>query len=171
MHHHVSYPWWATALPLRVAMPPATSTALVKQVRAIVAQADNNLPSSMCAPSHSRLGKPSIKSGSCRAFRAFFACHLALILACIGLYGLLSYEVARRTRELGDSMALGAQRRELMRLVVRRGLLLALAGTVIGHRRWPMRRLHASCPRCFITCALTILQRLGAFASSLCWCR
>jgi ABC-type antimicrobial peptide transport system permease subunit len=62
---------------------------------------------------------------------SFFAC-LALILACIGLYGLLSYEVARRTRELGIRMALGAQRRELMRLVVRRGFLLALAGTVIG---------------------------------------
>ena len=53
-------------------------------------------------------------------------------VACIGLYGLLSYEVARRTRELGIRMALGAQRLELMRLVVRRGLLLALAGTVIG---------------------------------------
>jgi ABC-type antimicrobial peptide transport system permease subunit len=62
---------------------------------------------------------------------SFFAC-LALIPACIGLYGLLSYEVARRTRELGIRMALGAQRRELMRLVVRRGFLLALAGTVIG---------------------------------------
>ena len=61
----------------------------------------------------------------------FFAC-LALILACIGLYGLLSYEVTRRTRELGIRMALGAQRRELIRLVVRRGLLLALAGAIIG---------------------------------------
>ena len=45
---------------------------------------------------------------------------------------MLSYEVARRTREMGIRMALGAQRRELMRLVVRRGLLLALAGAVIG---------------------------------------
>ena len=62
---------------------------------------------------------------------SFFA-FLALMLASIGLYGLLSYEVARRTRELGIRMALGAQRRELMRLVVRRGLLLALAGAVIG---------------------------------------
>jgi ABC-type antimicrobial peptide transport system permease subunit len=48
------------------------------------------------------------------------------------LYGLLSYEGARRTGELGIRMALGAQRRELMRLVPRRGLLLALAGAVIG---------------------------------------
>jgi ABC-type antimicrobial peptide transport system permease subunit len=45
---------------------------------------------------------------------------------------LLSYEVTRRTRELGIRMALGAQRRELIRLVVRRGLLLALAGAIIG---------------------------------------
>ena len=49
---------------------------------------------------------------------SFFAC-LTLVLACIGLYGLLSYEVARRTRELGIRMALGSQRHELMRLVVR----------------------------------------------------
>lgn len=54
------------------------------------------------------------------------------MLACIGLYGLLSYEVARRTGELGIRMALGAQRRELMRLTSRRGPLLALAGAVIG---------------------------------------
>lgn len=62
---------------------------------------------------------------------SFFA-FLALILAGIGWYGLLSYEVARRTRERGIRMALGAQRRELMRPVVRRGLLPALAGAVIG---------------------------------------
>jgi ABC-type antimicrobial peptide transport system permease subunit len=57
---------------------------------------------------------------------------VALALACIGLYGLLSYEVARRTRELGIRMALGAQKRDLMRLVVRRGLLLSMIGAIIG---------------------------------------
>ncbi len=54
------------------------------------------------------------------------------MLACIGLYGLLSYEVARRTRELGIRMALGAQRGDLLRLVIGQGILLVLIGAAMG---------------------------------------
>jgi putative ABC transport system permease protein len=54
------------------------------------------------------------------------------MLACIGLYGLLSYEVTVRSRELGIRMALGAQKRHLIKLVVRHGLLLSLGGLVLG---------------------------------------
>ena len=57
---------------------------------------------------------------------------LALLLACIGLYGLLSCEVARRTREIGIRMALGAQHEQVLRLVVRQGIVLAVIGAVIG---------------------------------------
>jgi predicted permease len=57
---------------------------------------------------------------------------LALLLACIGIYGLLSYEVTRRTREIGIRMALGAQKHEIRKMVAGRGLLLALAGAIIG---------------------------------------
>ena len=57
---------------------------------------------------------------------------LALALACVGLYGLLSYEVTRRTREIGIRIALGARQREIRSLVAKRGLLLTLSGTVIG---------------------------------------
>src|SRR5262249_17415051 len=57
---------------------------------------------------------------------------LALLLACIGLYGLLSYEVTRRTREIGIRMALGAQRGDLMRMVVWQGIALAAAGIALG---------------------------------------
>ena len=57
---------------------------------------------------------------------------LAVVLACIGLYGLLSYEVARRTRELGIRMALGAQHRDLLKLVIGQGILLVFIGIAIG---------------------------------------
>jgi predicted permease len=57
---------------------------------------------------------------------------LALLLACIGLYGLLSYEVARRTREIGIRMALGAQSGDVLRRVVGHGIALAAIGTAIG---------------------------------------
>ena len=57
---------------------------------------------------------------------------LALVLACIGLYGLLSYEVARLTHELGIRMTLGAQRKDLLRLVIGQGILLVLIGAAIG---------------------------------------
>jgi len=57
---------------------------------------------------------------------------LALILACIGLYGLLAYSVARRTKELGIRMALGARRHNVIAAVTAKGVGLALLGIVFG---------------------------------------
>lgn len=57
---------------------------------------------------------------------------LALGLAVIGLYGVLAYSVKRRTREFGVRLALGAQRSTVLRLVLRQGLVMALAGTAAG---------------------------------------
>jgi predicted permease len=57
---------------------------------------------------------------------------VALALAALGLYGMLAYSVAQRTRELGVRIALGAQRRDLLFMVVTNGLKLALMGIVLG---------------------------------------
>ncbi len=57
---------------------------------------------------------------------------LALVLACMGLYGMVSYGVARRTREMGIRLALGAERRGVVALVLRGGLSLVAVGGVIG---------------------------------------
>jgi len=57
---------------------------------------------------------------------------LGVGLACIGLYGLLSYEVARRTREIGVRTALGAQRSDVLALFLRRGLIVVLLGSAAG---------------------------------------
>ena len=57
---------------------------------------------------------------------------LALILAVVGLYGLISHLVLQRTREIGIRVALGAQRRDIMRMVLRQGLRATVAGVTIG---------------------------------------
>ena len=57
---------------------------------------------------------------------------VGLILALIGLYGLITYSVSRRTREIGIRIAVGADRRQVLKMVIRQGLTLALTGVAIG---------------------------------------
>jgi putative ABC transport system permease protein len=57
---------------------------------------------------------------------------LALILSCVGIYGVISHLIGQRTREIGVRMALGAQRNEVLRLVLGQGAKMALLGVVVG---------------------------------------
>ena len=57
---------------------------------------------------------------------------VAMLLACIGLYGVMAWMVGRRTREVGIRMALGAQRSDVLRLVLRQGITLIVFGVVVG---------------------------------------
>jgi predicted permease len=106
-------------------------TALVKNVRDIVSRAGDNLPLTNVRTQTEQIEQTLYLERLLSRLSSFFGA-LALVLACIGLYGLLAYEVARRTREIGIRMALGAQQRDLLRLVVGQGILLAVIGSALG---------------------------------------
>jgi predicted permease len=113
---------------VRTAGPPLGA---ITDVRAVVGQIDSNLPiidvSTQLEQIERRFSQEKLFA---QAYTLFGG--LALLLASIGLFGVMSYSVARRTNEIGIRMALGAQRRDVLRLVLRESMLLVAAGIVIG---------------------------------------
>jgi predicted permease len=105
--------------------------ALVPVIRNTVAQIDPNLPLRDVHTESQQIDRILFQERLVARLSTFFGV-LALVLACIGLYGLLAYEVERRTREIGVRLALGAQSQDVLRLVVRQGLSLALVGSAVG---------------------------------------
>ncbi|MGA8182543.1 MAG: FtsX-like permease family protein, partial [Terriglobia bacterium] len=113
---------------LRAAGNPA---ALVPSVRRTVQLVNKDLPVYRIQTQTHSIDDLLIQERLIAQLSALFAL-LALLLSCIGLYGLLSYETARRRREIGIRMALGAERADVLRMVIGQGLKLAMIGVVIG---------------------------------------
>jgi predicted permease len=108
---------------------PAAS--VVPQVRQKIKQVNNNLPIDDVVTLSDHVGRALVQQKLVARLASFFGV-LALLLACVGLYGVMSYGVARRTNEIGIRMALGAQGRSVLWLVLREALLLVGIGLVVG---------------------------------------
>jgi macrolide transport system ATP-binding/permease protein len=104
---------------------------LVPVIRDLVNRKDNNLAMFRIATESKQIDSLVSVEQLVARLATFFGL-LAVVLACIGLYGLLSYEVTQRTREIGIRMAIGAQRSNVIRLVVVQGIMLAAVGAVVG---------------------------------------
>jgi predicted permease len=113
---------------VRTAVDPRTVT---PAVRSIVTQLDSNLPLLSMNTQSDEIDRSLFQERLIARLSSLFG-GLALSLACVGLYGLLSYEVAQRTREIGVRMALGARPSDVLRFIVGQGMALSAAGAILG---------------------------------------
>jgi putative ABC transport system permease protein len=115
-------------LVIRAAGAPAN---LAADVRRAIQEVDKNLPASAIRPMEDLLFNSMAQQRLNTFLLSAFAA-LALFLAVIGVYGVMSYSVTQRTHEIGVRLALGARMRDVVGLVLRQGMRLALLGVAIG---------------------------------------
>jgi putative ABC transport system permease protein len=104
---------------------------LTGAIRNELHQMNPQLPISEVATMDQRLAT-ALSETRFRTFLIAIFATLALVLACLGIYGVISYSVAQRTHEIGVRMALGAQTRDVVSMVVKQAVVLALTGVALG---------------------------------------
>ena len=118
----------AKALAIRMTVPPAN---LAPAIRDVIRRADPKVPITEMQTLTDMVDlETASRSVQVRVLSAFAI--VAFVLAGIGIHGLLSFAVSQRTREIGIRLALGAQSRDILSMVVWRGVILAIAGIVPG---------------------------------------
>jgi putative ABC transport system permease protein len=157
------------ALVVRTSMAPMS---LATSVRNAVWAIDKDQPVSNVRSMEEIVSRAVARQRFSMMLLGIFAT-LALVLAAVGIYGVMSYSVAQRTREIGIRMALGAQRRDVLKMAVGQGLKLVLIGVAIGvASAFVLTRVMASLlfgvsatdPVTFVTISL-VLVTVAALAS------
>ena len=151
---------------VRTRSAPAAITGAVREA---VRQIDQNLP---VMDVSTQLEQVEMRFQQERFFAQAYTSFgiVALLLAALGLFGLMSYNVARRTNEIGIRMALGAQRRDVLRLVMRESMILVIVGVVAGlalalfASRFVATLLYGVPPTDLLALALAILVMLTVSA-------
>src|SRR5262249_12099959 len=109
----------------------ASESVIAGLIRSEIRAIDPDLPSGEIRSLQGVLDR-SVEEPRFRTFLLIAFAVLALVLAAVGVYGLMSYTITERTREIGIRMALGGQPRQIMHRAIRDGMALALAGVAIG---------------------------------------